>query len=288
MPRTYYDVLGVSENADAEAIRAAYRERAKETHPDQSDDPDAGERFQLVRRAKEVLTDPGERRRYDRLGHERYVGDAAAATSAGRGDRSDGGSAAGYKRRQRARRKRAEARREYRRRRREAREAAENRRRQRTASHAGAATNGEGPAWANAAAGASDRGGASGATAGADDGVGYRVTRSEPPGPRFTTATVGLAAVTFVLYPVLLGSALLPAFPPFVNVVVGICTLLLVTYVLSVPAAGVLVFGGWTLLAPALLVVTGVGLFTPVGFFVWAACWLPCTLAVANFTFLSA
>lgn len=72
-PRTFYDVLGVHEDADTAAIEAAYRERVRELHPDVSDETDARERIQRVNRAREVLTDPAERSRYDRLGHETYL-----------------------------------------------------------------------------------------------------------------------------------------------------------------------------------------------------------------------
>ncbi|WP_267639175.1 J domain-containing protein [Haloarchaeobius amylolyticus] len=73
MPETFYDVLGVAHDADQDAIRDAYRERVKETHPDLNDAPDAAEAFQRVAEAEEVLGDPDERARYDRLGHEAYV-----------------------------------------------------------------------------------------------------------------------------------------------------------------------------------------------------------------------
>lgn len=69
----YYDLLGVSADASAEEIAAAYRKRLKETHPDVSDASDASERTKRLIEAKEVLTDDAERARYDRLGHDRYV-----------------------------------------------------------------------------------------------------------------------------------------------------------------------------------------------------------------------
>jgi len=71
--RTFYDVLGVDEDAGSAAIEAAYRERVRELHPDVSDETDARERIQRVNRAREVLTDSTERTRYDRLGHETYL-----------------------------------------------------------------------------------------------------------------------------------------------------------------------------------------------------------------------
>lgn len=73
MVETYYDVLGVSPDASVDEIRAAYRERLKETHPDVSDAADAGRRTQQVIQAKDVLTDDAERSRYDDLGHEQYL-----------------------------------------------------------------------------------------------------------------------------------------------------------------------------------------------------------------------
>jgi molecular chaperone DnaJ len=73
MARTFYDVLGVDEDAEKGEIRRTYRSKAKEHHPDVSDDPDAAERFKRINRAAEVLGDPAERKRYDRLGHDAYV-----------------------------------------------------------------------------------------------------------------------------------------------------------------------------------------------------------------------
>ncbi|MFB6354236.1 MAG: J domain-containing protein, partial [Halobacteriales archaeon] len=76
MPEDYYALLGVEPDASEEAILRAYRERAAEHHPDVSDDPDAEETFRRLNRAKSVLTDADRRRRYDRLGHERFVAEA--------------------------------------------------------------------------------------------------------------------------------------------------------------------------------------------------------------------
>jgi hypothetical protein len=85
MARTYYDVLGVPASADQDAIDRAWRERVKETHPDQNDDPNAAEQFLTVKEAYDVLGDPEERERYDRLGHDQYM-DSGGAT--GGADRS--------------------------------------------------------------------------------------------------------------------------------------------------------------------------------------------------------
>lgn len=63
----YYARLGVQPSASPEEIRAAYREKAQETHPDHNaDDPKAAERFQAVKEAYQVLRDPERRAAYDR------------------------------------------------------------------------------------------------------------------------------------------------------------------------------------------------------------------------------
>ncbi|MDQ3778468.1 MAG: DnaJ domain-containing protein [Actinomycetota bacterium] len=68
MPRDYYDVLGVGRDADATAIKRAYRLRARQFHPDVSADPRAADRFHEVAEAYSVLGDEEARRLYDRLG----------------------------------------------------------------------------------------------------------------------------------------------------------------------------------------------------------------------------
>jgi hypothetical protein len=67
-PPDYYARLDVPPSASPDDIRAAYREKARETHPDRNpDDPAAAERFQKVKEAYQVLRDPDRRARYDDL-----------------------------------------------------------------------------------------------------------------------------------------------------------------------------------------------------------------------------
>ncbi|HEX2110270.1 MAG TPA: DnaJ domain-containing protein [Gaiellaceae bacterium] len=67
--RHLYDVLGVEPEADAVAIRRAFRARARELHPDVSTDADAAARFAEVSRAYAVLSRPTARLLYDRIGY---------------------------------------------------------------------------------------------------------------------------------------------------------------------------------------------------------------------------
>jgi len=73
MARDYYDALGVSRDASQEEIKSAYREKAREYHPDASDHEDAQERFKEIQEAYEVLGDEEKREAYDQMGHERFV-----------------------------------------------------------------------------------------------------------------------------------------------------------------------------------------------------------------------
>jgi molecular chaperone DnaJ len=71
MPRDYYEVLGVSRDADEAAVKKAFRRLARELHPDvNAHDPDAEEKFKEAAEAYEVLSDPDRRQMYDAYGHE--------------------------------------------------------------------------------------------------------------------------------------------------------------------------------------------------------------------------
>ncbi|MFW5947026.1 MAG: molecular chaperone DnaJ [Gemmatimonadota bacterium] len=66
--KDYYQILGVSEKADASEIKKAYRKLAKQYHPDaNANDPKAAERFKEVGEAYAVLSDPEKRKQYDQM-----------------------------------------------------------------------------------------------------------------------------------------------------------------------------------------------------------------------------
>ena len=67
--REYYETLGVAREADAAAIKSAYRKLAMKWHPDQNPgNPDAEARFKEINEAYAVLSDPDKRAQYDRFG----------------------------------------------------------------------------------------------------------------------------------------------------------------------------------------------------------------------------
>ncbi|RHR77656.1 molecular chaperone DnaJ [Odoribacter sp. AF15-53] len=68
--RDYYEVLGVSKNADATEIKKAYRKLALKYHPDKNPgDKEAEEKFKEAAEAYDVLSNDDKRRRYDQFGH---------------------------------------------------------------------------------------------------------------------------------------------------------------------------------------------------------------------------
>ena len=69
--KDYYEILGVARTATPEEIRAAFRKKAREYHPDVAKDKVKGaEKFKEVNEAYEVLSDPAKRAKYDSMGRE--------------------------------------------------------------------------------------------------------------------------------------------------------------------------------------------------------------------------
>lgn len=68
--RDYYEVLGVSKDADATEIKKAYRKLALKYHPDKNPgDKEAEEKFKEAAEAYDVLSNDDKKRRYDQFGH---------------------------------------------------------------------------------------------------------------------------------------------------------------------------------------------------------------------------
>ena len=67
--RDYYEVLGVSKDANLNDIKIAYRRLARKLHPDlNKTDPKAKEKFIELQEAYEVLSDEQKRQNYDQFG----------------------------------------------------------------------------------------------------------------------------------------------------------------------------------------------------------------------------
>ena len=68
--RDYYEVLGVSRDADENIIKKAYRKLAMKYHPDRNaGDVKSEEMFKEAKEAYEILTDTNKRAAYDQFGH---------------------------------------------------------------------------------------------------------------------------------------------------------------------------------------------------------------------------
>jgi hypothetical protein len=230
-----------------------------------------------------VLTDEAERARYDRLGHERYVdGSDGTDPAEGAGGDADPDHTDGEASRHQTGGEDPGAR----------------------SSGAQAATDGAGAGTAGTATGGGRDPGrrgrrehvgtpswsghreaeAGGARAWNPDAP-YAVRRSESGIGGLDGSAVAVLAVTFLTYPILVGGALFPGFPPLLNALIGGCALGIVAYLQSVPLVGILVFGGWLVLAPVVLVALGVSAFSVVGAAVLLAVALP--LGLSGLTYLA-
>lgn len=78
--RDYYEVLGVSRDADESTLKKAYRALAKKYHPDiNPGDKEAEAKFKEASEAYAVLSDPEKRRQYDQFGHAAFENGGAGA-----------------------------------------------------------------------------------------------------------------------------------------------------------------------------------------------------------------
>lgn len=68
---SYYDLLGVSKNATDSDIKKAFRALTIKMHPDKAGNtPEAEKKFQEIKKAYEVLSDPDKRKMYDKYGED--------------------------------------------------------------------------------------------------------------------------------------------------------------------------------------------------------------------------
>ena len=66
----FYELLGVSRDADGATIKSAYRKLAMKHHPDRNPgDEAAQEHFKEAKEAYEILADAQKRAAYDQFGH---------------------------------------------------------------------------------------------------------------------------------------------------------------------------------------------------------------------------
>jgi len=61
----HYTALGLSSHASLADIKKAFRQQASLHHPDKNPSPNAAERFRLIQKAYEVLSDETQREAYD-------------------------------------------------------------------------------------------------------------------------------------------------------------------------------------------------------------------------------
>jgi len=110
--KDYYEILGISKNANSQEIKKAYRKLAVKYHPDKNpDDKQAEEKFKEAAEAYSVLSNSEKRQKYDQFGHQGLGGTSGGFGNMdmedilkgfGFGDIFGGGFAGGSRRRERS------------------------------------------------------------------------------------------------------------------------------------------------------------------------------------------
>jgi len=86
--RDYYEILGISKNANDEQIKSAFRKKALEFHPDRNKAENAEQKFKEINEAYQIISDSEKRSKYDQFGH---AGVSGAGAAGGSGFESGGG-----------------------------------------------------------------------------------------------------------------------------------------------------------------------------------------------------
>jgi molecular chaperone DnaJ len=90
LEKDFYKTLGVSSDASAEQVKAAYRTLARDLHPDRNQgNKEAEERFKEVSEAYSVLSDPAKRKEYDEA-RQMFVAGGFGSRGFGRGSTGGG------------------------------------------------------------------------------------------------------------------------------------------------------------------------------------------------------
>ncbi len=82
--RDYYEILGIPKNASDADIKKAYRNLAREHHPDMVKDSDkasAEKKFKEINEAYQVLSDAEKKKQYDQFGHNAFKQGGGAGAS---------------------------------------------------------------------------------------------------------------------------------------------------------------------------------------------------------------
>jgi molecular chaperone DnaJ len=88
--RDYYEVLGVAKTASEAELKASFRKKAMDCHPDRHPgDAQAEARFKELNEAYQILSDAQKRQAYDRMGHAAFEQGGGGGQGAGFGSMSD-------------------------------------------------------------------------------------------------------------------------------------------------------------------------------------------------------
>ncbi|MGL4931491.1 MAG: molecular chaperone DnaJ, partial [Plesiomonas sp.] len=90
--RDYYEILGVTREADEKEIKKAYKRLAMKYHPDRNQgDKESEARFKEIKEAYEILTDDQKKAAYDQYGHAAFEQGGMGGGAGGFGGGADFG-----------------------------------------------------------------------------------------------------------------------------------------------------------------------------------------------------